>query len=283
MEYMSADDRDQPHPQEASAEAATAAVIDTARDPRISRVIDVLRAGSATRKTFLIDDEENIEQAINNGVLLDTLYCTDGTELSAALSATVRERQLPVHTITASVAKEIFGGAKRSRLFALARQPKAARLSDLTDRPGDIVVLDGVRIAGNIGAITRTACGLHAAGVILIDSGLTTTADRRIVRASRGTVFALPVVLADRADILAYLDEQPVTVVSLAADAAEPLHTISELGGRLAIVLGSERTGASQDLESRADKRFSIAMNPSVESLNVSVVTGIALYSHAVK
>lgn len=253
--------------------------IDTGRDPDARRVADVLRAGSAARKTFLIDDEENISQAVRNGIELLALYRTENAEMSNALRTAAQQSHAPTFRMAAHVAKELFGSGKRTRIFALARSPRKARLEDLTGDAGDIVVLDGVRLAGNIGAIARTAHALGASGLILVDSGLSSVLDRRLVRASRGIAFALPIVLAGREETVAYLESQSIALVSLSADVACPLAGIRSMQGRLALLLGSERHGVSSELESKAERAFGIPINPDVESLNVSVAAGIALYS----
>jgi TrmH family RNA methyltransferase len=254
------------------------AVIDSAHHPDARRVTDVLRGPAGAGRTFLIDDEENIVQAVRGGIRLDGLYLTDDAppahEMMRAAQGT------PVHVISARVGKELFGVEKRSRVFALARTPRPPALADVTHRPGPIVVLDGVRLAGNIGAIIRTACALDAAGVVLVDSGLTSALDRRLIRASRGHVFSLPVVLAGRRAVRGYLQEQGVGIATLTARASTPLSAIGELPDRIGLLLGSERAGASDDLDSLATHRYFIPMSAEVESLNVSVAAAIALYAH---
>ncbi|MGI5507469.1 TrmH family RNA methyltransferase [Lentzea sp. CA-135723] len=49
-----------------------------------------------------------------------------------------------------------------------------------------------MKIVGNIGAIVRTSLALGASGIILVDSDITSIADRRLQRASRGYVFSFP-------------------------------------------------------------------------------------------
>ncbi|MDR6866993.1 TrmH family RNA methyltransferase [Microbacterium resistens] len=250
--------------------------IDSVRHPAVRRVADVLRTVSAHPRTLLIDDEENIEQAIAAGVSIDALYATPGM---ADVAEQLRERAgAALHIVADDVTKALFKAEKRTRVFALAKAPRPAAWQDVAARRGDIVVLDGVRIAGNIGAIIRSACAFDAAGVVLLDSGLTTAFDRRLIRASRGLTFAIPLLLATGAELAAFLREQGIPLASLAADADSPLRTIGEVDGRLAILMGSERTGASEELDGMAGRRYSVPMMPGVESLNVSVAAGIALY-----
>ncbi|NUW33073.1 NshR/TsnR family 23S rRNA methyltransferase [Nonomuraea sp. SMC257] len=258
---------------------ALEAVIESTCHPAVRRVADVLRTPSGAQRVILIDDEENIAQALRCGIRFDSLYATIGMESAVPeIFIPAGARHVPMHLLSERTVKELFGNDKRSRVFALAHRPRRPTLGDLSDRDGDIVVLDGVRLAGNIGAITRTACALGAAGVVLLDSGLTSVLDRRLIRASRGLVFSLPVVLASRQELRDYLRQQGISVAGLAVDASTPLNVISTVRRRLALLIGGERTGTSDDMDVLAEHRYRIPMTSGVESFNVSVATGIALY-----
>lgn len=260
--------------------AATAHSLDDARHPAVRRVADVLRSRSASPNVFVIDDPENIEQAVASGVILEGLYITQsGVERGRPTLDGVGQ-DVPMYVLGEKVARELFGEQKHARVFALARAPRPSRLRDLAGAEGDVIVLDGVRIVGNIGAITRTASALGAAGLVLINSGLRTTLDRRLIRASRGLMFATPVILADHAACVDFIRHERLKVAALSADAAEPLTAIRTVTERLALVLGGERHGVSPELDGITTYRYAIPMTPSVESLNVSVTAGIALYEH---
>lgn len=254
-----------------------ASVIDSERHPAIRRVVDVMRSTTPHPRTLLIDDEENIAQAVAAGVQLDAVYVAESAELPAAFAATTAS----VFTVNDSVSKALFKTDKRSRVFALARAPRLAQLRDLATLEGDIVVLDGVRIAGNIGAIIRSAVAFGAAGVVLLDSGLATVFDRRLIRASRGLVFALPVLLTSAEGLTTFLRSERMPLASLAANGDEPLSSVGNVRERMALLFGSERTGASAGVEELATSRYSVPMNDGVESLNVSVAAGITLYERA--
>ena len=181
----------------------------------------------------------------------------------------------------ASVVNQLFKGEKRPKTFGVARVPRPHRLADLASATGDVVVLDGVKIVGNIGAIVRTAFALGAGGILLVDSDLTTVADRRLVRASRAYVFSLPVVLAGHDEALAFLREQQLPLVALDIEGDGPMSDLQDVDGRIALVFGSEKRGSSGELEKLATRTVSIPMNPAAESLNVSVSVGITLYERA--
>jgi TrmH family RNA methyltransferase len=249
----------------------------TARHPATRRVADVLRgAANLNQRTIVVDDAENIAAALRAGIRLDSLYVCDPADLPDDLDV---PDDTPRYVVPADVGKSLFKAEKRTRVFALAHRPRPVRLDDLPTT-GDLVVLDGVRLAGNIGAIVRTAVAFDAAGVVLIDSGLTTPLDRRLVRASRGLVFALPVLLADPDALLAHLARTVTPLVGMSAHAGQPLSDLASLPGPAAIVMGSERRGASSALDAHTTAWYRIDTNPQVESLNVSVATALALYTH---
>lgn len=257
------------------------AVISDPHHPIVRRINDVLRSRASRPKTILIDDIENIDQAARTGVRLDSLYLTQGIRLSSRDDSISKYRPVPTYTLSRAIIDGLFGGEKRARIFALAEAPRVARLDDLSARDGDIVVLDGVRLVGNIGAITRTSAGFSAAGLVLLESGLWNVFDRRLIRASRGLVFALPVVLATADEFAEYVLRERISVGTLAANATESLESVHRIRWRMALVLGSERSGLSEELNGIASYKYSIPMSPDLESLNVSVSAGIALYERS--
>lgn len=255
------------------------AAIDAPSHPAVRRLRDILRAGAAVRRTIVVEDEENIVQAVRRGVRLDSVFLARGADLGAReVADAVRSQRVPVHRLSGPAATAVFGSERRSRVLALIDRPPARSLADIAAASGDVVILDGVRLPGNIGAITRSAAALGAAGIVLVDSGLTSIWDRRLIRASRGLLFALPIVQATRAEVAAFAAETSLILVGLAAGAAAPLTGLSQLPDRLALLLGGEREGASAELTALCARQFAIPTDPDVESLNVSVAGAIALY-----
>ncbi|WP_424935216.1 MULTISPECIES: TrmH family RNA methyltransferase [Bacteria] len=256
-------------------------VIDDPRHPLVRRVADVLRSAVSRPRTLIVDDEENIAQALASGVQLDALYAVPGVAAAEAEGLRARTPSTPLHLVADGVMRSLFKTEKRARLFALARAPRPTTWQDVAARDGDVVVLDGVRIAGNIGAIIRSARAFDAAGIVLVDSGLTTVFDRRLIRASRGLTFSIPILLATGAELAGHLRAAGIPLVGLAADGAAPLPAIAEAPERIALLMGSERTGASPELDALAERRYRVPMSEGVESLNVSVAAGIALYERS--
>jgi len=174
--------------------------------------------------------------------------------------------------------KKLFENEKISRVFAIAQIPAPAGLDSLAAIPRDIVVLEDVGISGNIGAIIRTALAFGAGGVVLLNKDPVDIYDRRLIRASRGHVFSLPVVTATTEELLRFCAQREVDILVTMPRADTMIHEISSLPRRLALVFGGEKQGCSQALINAATFRVRIPTNREVESLNVSAAAGITLF-----
>ncbi|MFB8763943.1 NshR/TsnR family 23S rRNA methyltransferase [Nocardiopsis alba] len=253
-------------------------IIENASDPAVQRILDVTKSSRANIKTTLIEDAEPLTQCIRAGVEFIEIYGIETQPPSEELLELCRERRIPVRLFATSVVNQVFKGERKPKTFGIARVPRPSRLSDIARRGGDVIVLDGVRIVGNIGAITRSALALGASGIILVDSDLTSVADRRLIRASRGYVFSLPIVLAEREEAISFVRKEGIPLLVLDADGDVPLKSLGDNPERLALLFGSEKGGPSEMFEEASSASISIPMISSTESLNVSVSVGIVLH-----
>ncbi|MDR1634531.1 MAG: NshR/TsnR family 23S rRNA methyltransferase [Bifidobacteriaceae bacterium] len=284
-------------------------------DPRAQRIADLAKPSHSNTKVALIEDAEPLANALRAGVGFIEVCYEQGHPVTAELEDLLAQARVPVAVVEGAILTRLFRTDKRPRLFGIAKVPRPSRLEALLERPGDVVVLDGVRIVGNIGAIVRTATAFGAAGLALIDSGLATIADRRLLRASRGYVFSLPVVLTEANELARFLGDEAIPITVLDADGASTLAELARRPGRRALVFGNERKGPSASLrgaapepairqdapggpitpvqqtleaqsgrperDSAPDRLSAVAipMPGPVESLNVSVAVAVTLYA----
>lgn len=156
------------------------------------------------------------------------------------------------------------------RLFETPLQ--SLELSGLT------LVLDRLQDPGNLGTLIRTADAVGAGAVILIEP-CADPFDRKTVRGSMGSLFNLPLARThDAPGLWMQLKGQGVRVVG--ADA----HGGVEWGwglwsGRVALVLGNEARGLSDDVIAGLDARACLPMRGRAESLNVAVAGGVLMYA----
>ena len=254
-------------------------LIDSLNHPLAHPIRQLLtREGRRELNQILIDDEENILQALEAEIEIESLYFA-GEEV---VSAELRSKLTPgatIHEVAKRTTKKLFENDKISRMFAIAETPKPKRLELLKTIKKDIVVLEDVSISGNIGNIIRTSLGLDMGGMILLNMDPLDLYDRRLIRASRGYMFTLPIMTASTQDFLNYCKTNNETLLVTAMEAEKTVDEIASIPDRLLIVFGSEKEGCSPEIEGAATMQARIPISNKVESLNVSAAAGITLFN----
>jgi len=140
-----------------------------------------------------------------------------------------------------------------------------------------ILVLDGVTDPHNLGACLRVADGAGAHAVIAPKDhavGLNAT----VAKVASGAAETMPyLMVTNLARTLQELKERNIWVIGTSDDAPKTLFDM-DLKGPTALVLGAEGAGMRQLTRKTCDELVSIPMQGAVESLNVSVASGICLY-----
>jgi 23S rRNA (guanosine2251-2'-O)-methyltransferase len=140
-----------------------------------------------------------------------------------------------------------------------------------------LLLLDGVTDPHNLGACLRSAdaLGVHAVAAPKDRAvGITPVVEK----VASGAVETVPyVMVTNLARTIEGLQDRGLAVVGLADEADAELWAV-DLSGPLALVLGAEGTGLRRLTRERCDRLARIPMSGSVETLNVSVATGVCLY-----
>ena len=143
-----------------------------------------------------------------------------------------------------------------------------------------ILALDGVQHPRNLGMLIRTAAGAGAAAVVLSARG-GALLDESVVRASAGTVFHVPVVAVSKlADALRHLKEAGFWIYGMDAAGRESVFDVS-WADRSVLVMGNETKGMRGPARNACDALVRIPLERGIDSLNVAVAAGIALFQVA--
>lgn len=140
-----------------------------------------------------------------------------------------------------------------------------------------LLILDRVTDVRNFGAIARTA---ECAGVqaIVIPAKRAAMINADAMKTSSGALNHISVCREyDLVDTITYLQDSGIRVIAGTEKTNKTLFA-TDLTGPVAFILGSEEDGISEDLLSRCDDSAKIPLLGAVESLNVSVATGVVLY-----
>jgi 23S rRNA (guanosine2251-2'-O)-methyltransferase len=143
--------------------------------------------------------------------------------------------------------------------------------------PPLLLVLDGVQDPHNLGACLRTADAAGATAVIAPrDRAAGITAVVRKVAA--GAAETLPfIAVVNLARTMRELKDRGIWIIGTAGDASRSLYDV-DLTGPVALALGAEAEGLRRLTREHCDELVSLPMAGAVESLNVSVAAGVALY-----
>ncbi|WP_088284025.1 23S rRNA (guanosine(2251)-2'-O)-methyltransferase RlmB [Ideonella sp. A 288] len=148
---------------------------------------------------------------------------------------------------------------------------------DEVEGPALVLVLDGVTDPHNLGACLRVADGAGAHAVVAPKDhavGLNAT----VAKVASGAAETVPyLMVTNLARTLNELKEREIQVIGTAEDAEQTLYDI-DLTGPVALVLGAEGAGLRQLTRKTCDVLVRIPMAGAVESLNVSVASGVCLF-----
>ncbi|NUS68464.1 MAG: RNA methyltransferase [Ensifer adhaerens] len=151
-------------------------------------------------------------------------------------------------------------------------------LKDLKPQLGETyVALDRVRDPGNLGTVIRTADAAGASGVILVGE-TTDPFSLETVRATMGSVFAMPVARASVEDFIRWQKAAGVKVVATHLAGAVDYRTIDYKTKPVVLLMGNEQSGLPEELAREAGALARIPQAGRADSLNLAIATGIMLF-----
>jgi TrmH family RNA methyltransferase len=193
----------------------------------------------------------------------------------AALLAALRQRDVGILEVGAHEFSSAAETDSPQGVLAIAAVPPHSLDTIVLPPLARIVVLDAVQDPGNVGTIVRTSAALGAAAVVATP-GTVDLWNAKVVRSAMGAGFFLPV-LSSTWDALDAFRHRESFALWGADAAGTPVHELKP-PDRLALVVGNEGAGLSDEARRRVDRLAALPIASTVESLNVAVATGILLY-----
>jgi TrmH family RNA methyltransferase len=232
------------------------------------------------RAARFLAEGANLVEAASRRDLVRELFVTEAAaQRHHALLAGQRAK---VHLVTDRAAKALSDTVTPSGLVAVCELPTTSLDEVLADAPDLIAAAVEINEPGNAGTLIRIADAMGAAAVILAGYSVDPY-NGKCLRASAGSIFAIPVVVApDAAAAVGALRGAGLQVLATTVDgemdldAAEPLLTAPT-----AWLFGPESHGLPRDVAAAADQRVRIPMSGRAESLNVAAAAAICLYQTA--
>jgi TrmH family RNA methyltransferase len=263
--------------------------IETITSPANPRVKEAaaLRDATARRSSglTLVDGRRELTRADAAGVeICDVFVAAEttsagGDEALTAWLARLVARGTRVTALSERAFDRVAFGSRDEGVVGVVRFGSRA-LADVTfatDRP--LFVIEGVEKPGNLGAIVRTADAAGLAGVVVSD-GRTDVANPAVIRASLGTVFAMPMATATTAATIEWCRRARRRVVAATPEGRRAWHE-ADLRGGCAILLGSEAHGISPTWtagDGLVLETVRLPMHGLADSLNLSATAAVLAY-----
>ncbi len=246
-------------------------MISSPSNPRLKEIAK-LREGKQRRRCgcFLIDGRREVERAVRCGVRVLEIFATEE----------IRFPEIPTTLVAENVFGKIAYGDRNDGILAVAETPDCSlvRFAESLRTIGTplLAVLEGVEKPGNVGAVFRSADGAGLNGVLLADPS-TDLFNPNTIRNSLGTIFRLPIAVAESREVLDWLRKHEIHLAVARCDGAIP-YTDYDFRQPTAIVLGSEADGLTEVWNGPRTTAISLPMLGIADSLNVSNAAAVLFY-----
>jgi RNA methyltransferase, TrmH family len=221
-----------------------------------------------------------LEEAIRSGLKFKAVFFRASAEnradrLLPQLAANVETLLLPDKLFASAVPSETPQG-----VAALVRC-RSFNVDEVLSKSqaGPLLAIAGVQDPGNLGTILRSAEAFGAEGVLL-GEGTVSPFNPKVIRASAGSVFRIPLVQTKLSVALQQMRDLGLRLIATSSHKGTPLDQAT-LTGPLAIFIGSEGAGLPRELLAVMTETVAIPHSPNVESLNAGVASSIVLYEAA--
>ena len=226
---------------------------------------------------FIAESPKVIRVALNSGYTPIALLCEEKHIKGDAADIIERIGDIPVYTGSRELLASLTGYTLTRGVLCAMQRPKQLSVCDVCNNANRIVVIDSVVDTTNIGAIFRSAAALGIDAVLLTSTSCDPL-NRRSIRVSMGSVFLVPWTWIDAP--LQSLNEYgfKTAAMALTDNSISIDNPILINESKLAIIMGTEGEGLSNDVISSADYVVRIPMSHNVDSLNVAAAAAVAFW-----
>ncbi len=233
------------------------------------------RSGRKKSGLFLLEGVKLLQEAVLSGIEVEDVIVSS-TFLKNGMPGMPQMDREEIVVVEDSLFSNLATTETPQGVLATASMYKHELPDVLKQKNAFIVVADAVQDPGNLGTIMRAALAFGATAMVLT-KGSVDAFSPKVVRSAMGALFALPVVTDVLFDeVVEQLKTQQITSFAMDQNATESLWE-AEFPERLALLLGNEGNGLTDEDMNKADRVIAIPISKRSESLNVAIAAGIAL------
>lgn len=205
-------------------------------------------------RRFLIEGDHLINEAKNQNLVIETISIVD-------------------KNADYYVTKEIM--EKISEQKSISYNAAVVRFIKEDSITGNVLILDGVQDPGNLGTIIRSCIAFGVSNIILSDNSVDLY-NSKVIRATEGMIFNINVLRRNLIEFIPIVKNLGYKIIGTDVKNGINIKDINK--ENIAIVMGSEGQGLSDEVKNMCDNFVYIKMDNACESLNVGVATSILLY-----
>lgn len=218
---------------------------------------------------FIIEGEHLVEEALKYKQFIQHVVLSETFQVPAKWNLD----GVSIYLTTDEIIKDLGDTETPQGVIAICHQPKhTLEFNDVKS----ILLIDAVQDPGNLGTLIRTADAAGINGVVL-GEGTVDQFNSKVLRASQGSIFHLPIVRGNIGDCINSLQDNGITVFGTALEGGSPYPQVPATRS-FALLVGNEGKGVQKEWLSKTDQNLYIPIFGKAESLNVTVAAGILLY-----
>ncbi len=230
--------------------------------------------------TFLAEGLKLVIDALDLGWTIRTLIYAKAAKGKEIVEKTAL-RTLSAGGLVLEVSEKVIGAITRRdnpQMVVGVFEQRYRKLGDIRPSGDETwLALDRVRDPGNLGTIIRTADAAGASGVILVGE-TTDPFSLETVRATMGSIFAVPIAKATAGDFLTWQRRQDQALIGTHLAGSVDYRTIDFKTKPTVILMGNEQQGLPDDMAAACTALARIPQQGRADSLNLAVATGVMLF-----
>jgi TrmH family RNA methyltransferase len=233
------------------------------------------KKGRSQMKAYILEGLRLVEEAkVNGGEILYYVFAESFTDRFAGFFDNIQETG--IYRFSDDLFKRVSQTESPQGIMAVARIPEydpAAVIQSIKR----CVILENLQDPGNLGTIIRTAdaCGFDG---VVISKGSVDPYNPKVLRSTMGSMFHIPVMVSSNLpEVLVMLKDRGIRIATAHPRASQTIWD-APLGDKVAIVIGNEGNGLSDEMLQASDIQVTIPMPGKAESFNASVAAGMLLY-----
>lgn len=231
----------------------------------------------------LVDGFDELALAVEAGVVPRTLYWCPELLLDPIAQGRLVDRVRAAGTEIVQLGRSAFEKVAYREgpdgILAVVDAPGCPLAELSVSAHGLVLVCEHVEKPGNLGAMLRTADAAGVEAVVAADP-VTDWGNPNVIRGSKGTLFSVPVASATTAAMLDWVHDRGIALVVTTPD-TDVDYTDVDYSGPVAVAVGAEKTGLTDEVLAAADHRVRIPMAGRADSLNVSISAALVIYEAA--